>query len=167
MSPRTASSAPDTLVRLDPRGDAPAYRQICDSLREAIVSGRLAPGAHLPSTRLLAEDLGVSRNTVNGALAHLRSEGYVVARARTGTFVNKRLDAEGLMPPRGGAGASCGASPRPPARSLRLSVRSRTLARLPLAAGRSVVQPARPFQTGVPALDAFPWKLWARLASGY
>ena len=167
MSPRTASSAPDTLVRLDPRGDAPAYRQICDSLRETIVSGRLAPGAHLPSTRLLAEDLGVSRNTVNGALAHLRSEGYVVARARTGTFVNQRLDAEGLMPPRGGAGASCGASPRPPARSLRLSVRSRTLARLPLAAGRSVVQPARPFQTGVPALDAFPWKLWARLASGW
>jgi GntR family transcriptional regulator/MocR family aminotransferase len=165
MTPRTASSAPDTLVRLDPRDGAPAYRQICNSLREAIVAGRLAPGAHLPSTRLLAEDLGVSRNTVNGALAHLRSEGYVVARARAGTFVNQRLEAEGLMPPK--AGGTRRALPRPPARSLRVSARTRTLARLPLAAGRSVVQPARPFQTGVPALDAFPWKLWARLAGGW
>ena len=161
MSPRTASSAPVTLVRLDARGDAPAYRRLCDALREAIVSGRLAPGAHLPSTRLFAGELGVSRNTVNGALAHLRSEGYVVARARAGTFVNERLDAEGLLPPRHRAPSAA----RSPAREPRLSARARVLARLPLAAGRSVVQPARPFQTGVPALDAFPWKLWARLAS--
>ena len=162
MSPRTASSAPVTLLRLDARGEAPAYRRICDALREAIISGRLAPGAHLPSTRLFAAELGVSRNTVNGALAHLRSEGYVVARPRAGTFVNERLDAEGLLPPRHRASGA----PRPAPREPRLSVRARLLARLPLAAGRSVVQPARPFQTGVPALDAFPWTLWARLASG-
>ena len=162
MSPRTASSAPVTLVRLDGRGDAPAYRRICDALREAIVSGRLAPGAHLPSTRLFAEELGVSRNTVNGALAHLRSEGYVVARPRAGTFVNERLDAEGLLPPRHRAAGAPRSVPREP----RLSARARLLARLPLAAGRSVVQPARPFQTGVPALDAFPWRLWSRLTSG-
>ena len=160
MSPRTTSSAPVTLVRLDGRGDAPAYRRLCDALREAIISGRLAPGAHLPSTRLFAEELGVSRNTVNGALAHLRSEGYVVARPRAGTFVNEGLDAEGLLLPRHRAAGA----PRP-AREPRLAARARLLARLPLAAGRSVVQPARAFQTGVPALDAFPWKLWARLAS--
>ncbi len=159
---RTASSAPVTLIRLDPRAGAPVYRQICDALREAIVSGRLAPGAHLPSTRLLAAELGVSRNTVNGAVAHLRSEGYLVARARAGTFVNDRLDAEGLMPPRA---AVTRGTPRPAPRAPRVSARSRLLARLPLAAGRSVVQPARPFQTGVPALDVFPWTLWARLAS--
>ena len=167
MSPRTASSAPFTLIPFDPAADAPAYRQICDSLRDAIVSGRLAAGAHLPGTRLLAVELGVSRNTVNGALAQLRAEGYVVARSRSGTFVNERLPDTTLPVPwrrppaeRPGAGRALRAAP--PARR---SARSAILARLPVAAGRSVVQPARPFQTGVPALDAFPWTLWARLLS--
>ncbi len=164
MSPRTASSAPEILIRLDPApgvGAVPGYRRLCDALREAIVSGRLAPGALLPSSRLLADELGVSRNTVNGALAQLRSEGYVVARPRAGIFVNQRLDGEGVVPARGATAA------RAPQRLVRLSARSRLLARLPLAAGRSVVQPARPFQTGVPALDEFPWTTWARLAGGY
>ena len=167
MSPRTASSAPATLVRLDPAADTPAYRQICDSLREAIVSGRLASGALLPSTRLLAAELGVSRNTVNGALAHLRSEGYLVARPRAGTFVNERLDSEGLVPPPARADHAYRPAPlRLLGRAPRLSARARLLARLPIAAGRSVVQPARAFQTGVPALDVFPWTLWARIAGG-
>jgi len=166
VSPRLASSAPATLVQLDASAGPPAYRQICDSLREAIVAGRLAPGSHIPGTRVLASDLGVSRNTVNGALALLRAEGYVVARPRTGTFVNERLPDAGLRAGRPGRGTP---GPRPrrerprPAPAPRPSARSAALARLPLSAGRSLVQPARPFQTGVPALDAFPWALWARL----
>jgi GntR family transcriptional regulator/MocR family aminotransferase len=158
VSPRSASSAPATLVRLDAGTDSPAYRQICDSLRQAILSGRLAPGARLPGTRLLARELRVSRNTVNGALAHLRAEGYVVALPRSGTFVNARLDAERLATARR-------TRPAPSTHRPRLSSRSAALAAVPLAAGRSVVQPARAFQTGVPALDFFPWTLWARLLS--
>jgi len=165
VSPRTASSAPSTLVRFDPGAGAPAYRQICDSLRDAIVSGRLAAGAHLPGTRVLADELGVSRNTVNGALAHLRAEGYVVARPRTGIFVNDLLPDAVLTvawrrpaPVRGDAHR-----PRATVRRTLGSARSAELAKLPLGAGRSIVQPARPFQTGVPAMDAFPWSLWARL----
>ena len=165
MSPRTASSVPTTLVQLDPGAAAPAYRQIGDSLREAIVAGRLAAGAPIPGTRLLASDLGVSRNTVNAALAQLLAEGYVVARPRAGTFVNGRLP-DALMAvgaprvrerrtDRAAAGAR---RPQP-----RRSNRSLALAALPLAAGRSLVQPARPFQSGVPALEAFPWATWARL----
>ncbi len=166
MSPRTASSAPTTLVRVEPGGAAPAYRQICDSLRDAIVSGRLAPGARIPGTRLLASDLGVSRNTVNGALSQLTAEGYLLARPRAGTFVHARLPDALLAVPRRGTGPRsgdrpCAGSPRAP----RLhSALAEALERLPLAAGRSLVEPARPFQTGVPALDAFPWALWARLA---
>ena len=163
MSPRTASSAPDILVQLDAGSPAPAYRQVCDSLRDAIVAGRLAAGARIPGTRLLAAELGVSRNTVNGAVAQLLAEGYVVARPRAGTFVNARLPDAPLVPWRGRTRSD----PRPAAtarkRGLRRSAASLTLARLPIAAGRSLVEPARPFQTGVPALDAFPWALWARL----
>ncbi len=168
MSPRTASSVPTTLVQLDPAAGAPAYRQIADSLREAIVSGRLAPGAPIPGTRLLASDLGVSRNTVNGALAQLRAEGYVVARPRAGTFVNGRLPDTFLSVtagavPRGRRTDRAGSRPR--AGQPRRSALSMALSALPLAAGRSLVQPARPFQTGVPALDEFPWALWARLVA--
>jgi GntR family transcriptional regulator/MocR family aminotransferase len=169
VSPRTASSAPVTLIPFHAGTDVPAYRQICDSLREAIVSGRLAAGAHVPGTRLLAVELGVSRNTVNGALSQLRAEGYVVARPRSGTFVNERLpDTTFAVPWRRTAPARPRASsvgPRATERRARYSARSTILAKLPLAAGRSLVQPARPFQTGVPALDAFPWALWARLLS--
>jgi GntR family transcriptional regulator/MocR family aminotransferase len=168
VSPRTASSAPFTLIPFDAGTDVPAYRQISDSLREAIVSGRLAAGAHVPGTRLLAGELGVSRNTVNGALAQLRAEGYVVARPRSGTYVNERLPDTTLpVPwrrPSHGRPRAGGVAPRGSRRDER-SARSATLARLPLAAGRSLLQPARPFQTGVPALDAFPWTLWARLLS--
>ncbi|HXY19544.1 MAG TPA: PLP-dependent aminotransferase family protein [Gemmatimonadales bacterium] len=168
MSPRLASSAPATLVQVDSGTAAPAYRQICDSLREAIVGGRLAPGSHIPGTRVLASDLGVSRNTVNGALAQLRAEGYVVARARTGTFVNERLPDLPVPAARTGTAAPprsarerarARSTPRP----VPVSARSALLSGLPIAAGRSLVEPARPFQTGVPALDAFPWGLWARL----
>jgi GntR family transcriptional regulator / MocR family aminotransferase len=170
VSPRTASSAPPTLVRLDPAAIVPAYRQIGDSLREAILSGRLGPGARIPATRLLAADLGVSRTTVNGAVAQLLAEGYVEARPRAGIFVHARLPDALLAGPRGRAGPAAHRPTdrhAPPARRpARRSTASVALSRLPLSAGRSLVEPARPFQTGVPALDAFPWTLWARLISG-
>ena len=56
-------------------------RQVYDGLREAILAGRLRPGERLPSTRTLAAELGVARNTVVLAYAQLRTEGYVVGRA--------------------------------------------------------------------------------------
>ncbi len=157
-----------TLVGLVP-GAGPAYRQIADSLRDAIRSGRLRPGARVPGTRLLAAELKVSRNTVNGAVSQLVAEGYLVARPRAGLFVHERLP-DTLLAVAGRAAGSVGPSPArggphvTPRRPKR-SEASLALSRLPLAAGRSLVQPARPFQTGVPALDAFPWTLWARIAS--
>ena len=166
MSPRSASSAPPTLVALDPAAGTPAYRQICDSLREAIVSGRLAAAARVPGTRVLASDLGVSRNTVNGALAQLRAEGYVVARPRAGVFVNDRIPDALLTVPRERRGPAAPRADRAGVRPPTLSRRSVAIASIPLAAGRSLAVPARPFQTGVPALDAFPWGLWARLLAG-
>ncbi|HEX7941290.1 MAG TPA: GntR family transcriptional regulator, partial [Gemmatimonadaceae bacterium] len=62
---------------LDPEAETPLYRQVYEGLRDAILSGRLARGARLPSTRALAADLGVARNTVLLAFEQLRSEGYL------------------------------------------------------------------------------------------
>ena len=60
-------------------GSTPLYEQLCQSLRESIASGRLAPGSRLPSSRALARELCVSRNTVVNAYEQLALEGFVIA----------------------------------------------------------------------------------------
>ncbi|TFY90477.1 PLP-dependent aminotransferase family protein [Pseudomonas kairouanensis] len=62
--------------------------QLYQQLREAIASGRLAAGAQLPPSRLLAEQLGVSRKTVSDTYATLTYEGLLVGKTGSGTFVN-------------------------------------------------------------------------------
>ncbi|MGO4004231.1 MocR-like pyridoxine biosynthesis transcription factor PdxR [Pseudomonas fluorescens] len=62
------------------------YRQ----LREAIESGRLAAGTQLPPSRLLAEQLGVSRKTVSDTYAQLTYDTYLTGMIGKGTFVNAR-----------------------------------------------------------------------------
>ena len=65
--------------------------QLYAQLREAIDSGRLAAGARLPPSRLLAEQLGLSRKTVSDIYAQLTYEGVLVGRVGSGTFVNARV----------------------------------------------------------------------------
>jgi GntR family transcriptional regulator/MocR family aminotransferase len=60
------------------------------ALREAVRSGRLAPGTTLPSSRALAQDLGVARNTVAEAYGQLVAEGWLAARHGSGTWVAER-----------------------------------------------------------------------------
>ncbi len=57
------------------------------ALRDAVRRGRPAPGERLPATRKLAEELGVSRNTVKAAYDQLVAEGYLTARQGSGTRV--------------------------------------------------------------------------------
>jgi GntR family transcriptional regulator/MocR family aminotransferase len=66
--------------------------QIYQQLRAAIVEGRLAPGSRLPSTRDLAQQLGVSRKTTLEVYERLVAEGFLEGRTGDGTFV-----AEGLV----------------------------------------------------------------------
>ncbi|HEX8392538.1 MAG TPA: PLP-dependent aminotransferase family protein [Longimicrobium sp.] len=164
MSPRRASSAPPALVAMSADGSAPLHVRIYGALREAIIAGRLAPGTRVPALRVLAAELGVSRNTVRSALAQLRAEGYVAARERSGTFVAAALPDRALATPSAPGSARAPGEVRSPG----LSRRGAELARLSAAGaeyapGRDGSAP-RAFRTGVPALDAFPWPLWARLA---
>jgi GntR family transcriptional regulator / MocR family aminotransferase len=61
--------------------------QLIGSIREAVRSGRLAAGTVLPPSRVLAADVGVSRNTVADAFAQLVAEGWLVSRQGAGTWV--------------------------------------------------------------------------------
>jgi GntR family transcriptional regulator len=67
------------------------YQHIADQLRDAIRSGRLAPGSQLPTEQELGERYNVSRNTVRLALAQLANEGMISTSPRRGTFVRDRV----------------------------------------------------------------------------
>ncbi|MFJ3137514.1 PLP-dependent aminotransferase family protein [Streptomyces sp. NPDC086843] len=76
-------------LHLDPAGPG-LRRGLTDALREAVRSGRLAPDTRLPSSRSLAADLGIARNTVADAYADLVAEGWLTARQGSGTRVAAR-----------------------------------------------------------------------------
>lgn len=66
---------------------APIYEQITRQLRAKIVSGELAPGAALPSMRLLAKELRISVITTKRAYEELEREGLIVTQTGRGSFV--------------------------------------------------------------------------------
>ncbi|HTK06987.1 MAG TPA: PLP-dependent aminotransferase family protein [Ktedonobacteraceae bacterium] len=78
-----------TLIQLDRSSSQPLYRQICESLREAILSGRLAEGARLPTERALAQQLNINRTTVMNAYNELTSEGLIEGHVGRGTIVKR------------------------------------------------------------------------------
>ncbi|TWP45626.1 PLP-dependent aminotransferase family protein [Lentzea tibetensis] len=86
MTVEWARGGPDLLVTLD-RGAGPLGIQIQDQLRAAIRDQRLGAGERLPSTRRLAERLGVSRGTVVDVYEQLLAEGYVESAVGSGTRV--------------------------------------------------------------------------------
>ena len=65
------------------------------ALREAVRTGRLRPGTRLPSSRSLAGDLGIARNTVADAYSQLVAEGWLTGRQGSGTRVAERVAASG------------------------------------------------------------------------
>jgi GntR family transcriptional regulator/MocR family aminotransferase len=143
-------------------GEGALHRQLYRALRAALLDGRLAPGARLGSTRGLAEELGISRNTVLQAFEQLIAEGYVVSRPGSGTFAADAI-------PGAPRQARSAAAPR--------SRRSRDAPRLS-AVGRRVAGeipagqatwslPREPglvdFRYGEPAYADLPLATWARL----
>ncbi|MGW3356068.1 MocR-like pyridoxine biosynthesis transcription factor PdxR [Streptomyces bungoensis] len=77
-------------LHLEPAGSSGLRRGLTDALRDAVRTGRLAPGTRLPSSRSLAADLGIARNTVAEAYADLVAEGWLTARQGSGTRVAER-----------------------------------------------------------------------------
>lgn len=86
-------SAISGMLRLDRDSEVSLQAQLRGQLASAILSGAAPEGSRLPSTRGLAEELGVARNTVSLAYAQLLAEGLVVARERSGLYVAEQLAA--------------------------------------------------------------------------
>ena len=141
----------DAFAPLASQGSEPLYRQLYDRVRASIAAGTLAPGDRVPSARALAKELGVARGTIELAYELLASEGYLLARGQAGTVINPALQTSG---------------------SESASLPSRAIERVNVPSGPAqdtLWRPPQllPFQMGVPALDAFPRKIWARLGARY
>src|SRR6185436_15708934 len=88
---KIATSLPTATIALDRSSATALYRQLYDQLRDAILSGRLPPKTRLPSTRELADDLDLARNTVLNAFEQLYAESYLERRVGDGTYVSAQI----------------------------------------------------------------------------
>ena len=146
----------ELALRLPAAGSRDLLRALHRQLRDAILDGRLQPGARLPATRALAQRLGVSRNTMLAAYDLLLSEGYLLARPGSGTFVADTLPAlrRGRAAPK-----EAGAAPRRDPRLVPLNVPGADLA--PTLQPRAARDD---FRVGLPDVGAFPFDIWRRLS---
>jgi GntR family transcriptional regulator/MocR family aminotransferase len=133
---------PKDVPELDRAKKTPLFRQVYERYRSAIEQGTLRPGDRVASARSLAAELGVARGTIEAAYNQLTGEGYFSSRGQAGTVVSPSL---------------------PPHRPAKREQPRRTDKPAPDA----LKQPGEPplMQLGIPALDAFPRKLWSRLAA--
>ena len=88
-SPSPPGQVAGVDLHLDRRGGR-VRDSLMDAIREAIRTGRLAPGTRLPSSRALAADLGLARNTVARAYTELIAEGWLSAHQGSSTVVSRR-----------------------------------------------------------------------------
>src|SRR6201998_3310527 len=86
MSPASDLLA-QTLAQADFHPRLPQQRRLYEAAKAAIHQQRLGAGSKLPSSRDLARDLGIARNTVIAAFEQLAAEGYVASVAGSGTYV--------------------------------------------------------------------------------
>ncbi|WP_159996941.1 PLP-dependent aminotransferase family protein [Roseomonas sp. 18066] len=138
---------------LDPAGGLSRQEQIVRHVRQAVLSGALRPGDRLPSTRQLAEELGLARQTVVLAFDRLLADGFLVMRPGAGTFVPATLPLPGPEAPP--VTTPDGPAPRLSARGERI----RSLPLTPLRREPGLLAP------GLPALEGFPWAVWGRLSA--
>src|SRR5260221_8559327 len=151
---RSPSALPNAALLLDRAADVALHTQLYRQLRDAILTGRLAAGARLPSTRDLARELEVSRNTTLEAFTQLSSEGYLEGHVGSGTYVSRQLPDDLLQ---------LRERPRPESRSAAPArARGPRSEISPISVAEYSGRP-RPIPANVPALDAFTYSLWSRL----
>ena len=150
-----SSGALLSRISLQKASPLPLYQQLVSQLRRSVVSRELNGGTRLPSSRQLAVELGVSRLTVQNAYEQLIAEGYLEARVGSGTYVQPALQAIRNRRLRSAPWSQT------PLKSLVSSRGSQVLGTL----GHLNPAQANSFRPGIPAIDAFPLKLWNRLTS--
>lgn len=123
--------------------DSTLSRWLYESIRDAILAGKLPRGARLPSTRSLADSHGISRRIAVDVYEQLRQEGYLSGQVGSGTMVSPKIP-DDYQPA-----------------SVKASVQTERRSFLPAAYSR----PAIPFRPIEPAISEFPMETWARCSA--
>jgi GntR family transcriptional regulator/MocR family aminotransferase len=148
------------MVRLDRESSEPLHQQLYRQIREELESGSFDSSAsRVPSSRVLAATLGISRPTVNLAFSKLLAEGYLQVRKRSGIFVAEHLPATFLKAARLTTTARTEHSPRVARRVTRMTD-FRSGQQLDVGIGGP---PSVTLIAGLPAVDEFPIAVWERL----
>ena len=153
MSGKRIPLAELTGIELLSEQTTPLFRQLYLALRERMLSGRLLPGTKLPSSRALAEQLALGRNTVITAYEQLLAEGYLDARSGSGTFVALEL------PDNWHSSEPVNVEVVTTTPDIPLSEYANNMAAQIIRRNGD----SHSFAVGVPDLRAFPAKLWNRL----
>lgn len=143
---------------LDRESSRTLQSQIFDLIRTAVLSGQLAAGYRLPSTRALSEQWEVSRTTVVNVFEQLIAEGYLVAKSGSGTLVAPHLSEKSALI--GGVDNGDGASHF----HAKIAERGQKILDEYESRRRAMDIP-RPFRPGIPAIGSFPTLLWRRISS--
>jgi GntR family transcriptional regulator / MocR family aminotransferase len=145
------------IIVVDRKAPKPLHRQVYDAYRAAILDGSLRPGQRIPSTRVLASELRISRFPVLNAHAQLLAEGYFESRVGAGTVVSASLPDQFISSkPAQARFAAARSSLRPTARR---SLNLRRVENLPWLRGSG------PFRVGHVAFDQFPLHIWTNLVT--
>ncbi len=139
---------------------APLRERLCTALRLAIIQGILPPLQRLPSSRLLASDLRISRITVEAAYGQIEAEGYITRQVGKGTFVSDHFPQS--RPRRLSSSHTSTGATQQTAQKTPLS--SRGAAIIATGGCQDPLSPL-PFAAGSPDLRAFPVKTWRQLTN--
>ncbi|SCY45989.1 MocR-like pyridoxine biosynthesis transcription factor PdxR [Alkaliphilus peptidifermentans] len=124
-------------ITIDKKINIPIIQQIYSQIRDAILSGKLKEGNRLPSTRVVAQELNVSRNVVIEAYDQLVSEGYIQGHKGSGTYITEDLQIDILK-------ESSSPQKQIPSKDQEASIKIN-------------------FRSGIPALDYFPHNRWGHI----
>jgi len=146
----------ELTLTLDATSAKPLQVQVFDQVREIILEGKLKAGMALPPSRLLAERLGISRNTVITAYERLAAEGYVKARGTAGLFVESIPPDSLVLIQRGGQPLTNGPVPDAVGEPLLCFAGS---------PGGGGDRPERDFWVGRSDPAGFPLRIWRRIVN--
>ena len=149
------------MVRLDRTATEPLHDQLYRQIRDELISGKFGDGtSRLPSSRALANDLGISRSTVTLAFSKLHAEGYLRSKPASGTFVSNLLPETYLS-------AGHAKTDLPIRGPVRISERVRAIPDGRVGnqfdLGATGVGPGVSLVASIPAVDEFPLAVWERL----
>ncbi len=142
------------FLRVQETASVAKFRQLQDQLRTAILKGHLRAGSRLPASRILADELGIARQTIVRVLENLKAEGYLEARQGAGTYVVDTLPSRPIQ-----NRASQTTSNFSRTSTIRLS----QIGKLSQSVSSDIGHvDYKPFLPNRPAIDQFPFAIWRK-----